>query len=209
MKKCPFCAEDIQDSAKKCKHCWEFLENSPINKEYISFNYSFTLEDWRTRFVEFMEKEVWIHDVAYKKNTWTETSWWWSTFLDKHKVKPVESKTHTEYELSFKIEKNSQFANREFIDLCYKYYNVTYKAGFWGFWGFVVMFWIWIVIANGCALILDSLIWLSSDTGGNIIIILSPIFYYFMRKLILSFRIKTANDSKKEYKSKMDAFLKK
>ena len=36
MKRCPFCAEEIQDAAIKCKHCGEFLDTSNVSKRPAS-----------------------------------------------------------------------------------------------------------------------------------------------------------------------------
>jgi len=39
MKKCPFCAEDIQEEAVKCRYCGEFLNKSSNAQWYFKTNW--------------------------------------------------------------------------------------------------------------------------------------------------------------------------
>jgi len=59
MKQCPFCAEEIQDNAIKCKHCNSFLTNSKVEQTNNTCesppSYSFfeAINSWFRKYFDF------------------------------------------------------------------------------------------------------------------------------------------------------------
>lgn len=67
MKKCPFCAEEIQEEAIKCKHCGEMLDDSqPLSKNEATFVFQYRAKNGNAKDISGQIEAI-TQDVALNK----------------------------------------------------------------------------------------------------------------------------------------------